>query len=239
MVMSSPVSVTVANIVMVEIEEHALTTFSLLPRFWKCYVDDTCTILPRLLVTEFHDHLNSVNSSIWFTFEEEQDLSLPFLDVLMQRQTDGKILTLVFGKATHNNNYLKFLSHHPLHHKVSVIQTLYDRVRGLSSTSVQRVSEEAQVFKALEQNSYLAQFVGRISLKPTLRSSFIEPSSGHGGQDLIAKVTLPYIHGISETLGRILHKLNVEVHYHPHRTLRQILVRSKDVTPIESYNGVV
>ena len=96
-----------ANMVMEEIEERAPTTFSLPPRFWKHYVDNNCTVLPRSLVTEFHDHLNAINSSIQFTFEEEEDLSLPFLDVLVQRHTDGTILTSVFRKATHTNNYLK------------------------------------------------------------------------------------------------------------------------------------
>ena len=47
--------------------------------------------------------INSVNSSILFTFEE--DLSLPFLDVFVQRQTDETNLASVFQKATHIDNY--------------------------------------------------------------------------------------------------------------------------------------
>ena len=90
----SPVFVIVANMVMEEIEERAraLTPFSPPPCFRKRYVDNICTVLPRLLVTEFHDHLNSINSSIRFTFEEEKEVSLPFLDVFVQRQTDGTML---------------------------------------------------------------------------------------------------------------------------------------------------
>ena len=90
----SPVFVIVANMVMEEIEERAraLTPFSPPPCFRKRYVDDICTVLPRLLVTEFHDHLNSINSSIRFTFEEEKEVSLPFLDVFVQCQTDGTML---------------------------------------------------------------------------------------------------------------------------------------------------
>ena len=39
----SPVSVTVANLVMEDVEERALTTAGIVPRFWKRCVDDTCT----------------------------------------------------------------------------------------------------------------------------------------------------------------------------------------------------
>ena len=43
--MGSPVSVTVANLVMEEVEERALATFQQPPLFWKRYVDDICTAL--------------------------------------------------------------------------------------------------------------------------------------------------------------------------------------------------
>ena len=71
------------------------------------------------------------------------------------------------------------------------------------------------MFKALEQDGYLLQFVRRMSFIPKLRSSLIKPSLGHGDEDPIAKVTIPYFHGISEPLGRSLCKLNVEVRYRP------------------------
>lgn len=50
--MGSPVSVTVANLVMEEIEETALSTYSgTPPRFWKQYVDETCTAVPAESLT--------------------------------------------------------------------------------------------------------------------------------------------------------------------------------------------
>ena len=59
-VMGSPVFVVIANLVMEDVEERALATFHSPPRFWKRYVDDTCTALPRDMVKSFHSHLNSV-----------------------------------------------------------------------------------------------------------------------------------------------------------------------------------
>ena len=62
--MGSPVSVVVANLVMEDVEERALESFPSPPRFWKRYVDDTFTALPKTLITPFLDHLNDIEPSI-------------------------------------------------------------------------------------------------------------------------------------------------------------------------------
>ena len=105
--MGSPVSVVIANLVMEDVEERALATFHSPPRFWKRYVDDTCTALPRDMVKSFHSYLNSIEPYIQFTVEEEsEDRILPFLDVELCRESDGTITTLVYRKTTHINQYL-------------------------------------------------------------------------------------------------------------------------------------
>ena len=68
--MGSPVSVTVANLVMEEVEQMALSKFEPPPCFWKRCVDDTCTALPQNLVSSFHAHLNSINQRIQFMEKE-------------------------------------------------------------------------------------------------------------------------------------------------------------------------
>ena len=77
--MGSPVSVTIANLVMEDAKERALATVETPPRFWKRYVDDTCTALPSHRINEFLDHLNSVEPSIQFTVEVESNGRLPSL----------------------------------------------------------------------------------------------------------------------------------------------------------------
>ena len=77
--MVSPVSVMVANLVMEEIEQKALSSYTSPPHFWKAHVDDTCTTLPKVSVSDFHQHLNRVNKHIQFTVEEKADaISLMF-----------------------------------------------------------------------------------------------------------------------------------------------------------------
>ena len=116
--MGSPVSVTIANLVMEEIEDQALSTCEYVPQFWKRYVDDTITALPQESVTQFHNHLNSINPHIKFMVEIESDNCLPFLDVLLVNESDGSVTTSVYRKPTHTDRYLDFSSHHPLAHKI-------------------------------------------------------------------------------------------------------------------------
>ena len=58
--MGSPVSVTVDNLVMEDIEQRVLTSCTIQPPFWKRYVDDTFTALPQEQIQLFHDNLNSI-----------------------------------------------------------------------------------------------------------------------------------------------------------------------------------
>ena len=56
--MGSPVSVVVAEIVMQNIEEQALATYSETLSLWLCYNDDTITAVHKNKIYEFHEHLN-------------------------------------------------------------------------------------------------------------------------------------------------------------------------------------
>ena len=112
--MESCISPTVDDIFTERIEKATLTTFHTLPKLWLRYVDDTFCVLKKEHMTEFHQHINSFCHHIQFTMEEEQDLSLPFLDVLVI-QHDKTLCTQVYHKPTHTDKYLHFDSHHPQH----------------------------------------------------------------------------------------------------------------------------
>ena len=122
-------------------------------------MDDTCTALPRGLVTSFQEHLNNIDKNVQFTVEEESDGRLPFLDVLMTREEDGTISTSVYRKPTHTDQYLAFKSHHPMAHKRAVVRTLMHRAETLFSSGVSRAQEEKRVQDALEKNGYPTTFV--------------------------------------------------------------------------------
>ena len=145
--MGSPVSMMVADMVMENIEQRALTSFSHPPIFWKRYVDDTCVTLLPSMVESFHQHVNSIEPSIQFTVEMESNGCLPFLDILITRDSDGSLSTTVYRKQTHTDQCLQFASHHPSSHKLSVCCSLFSRALTHLSSLIQRVEEESLIFR--------------------------------------------------------------------------------------------
>jgi len=76
-----------ADLVMEEIEETAITTALHLPKWWFRYVHDSHVCLKKDQVHEFHQHLNSINANMQFTKEPENanGQGVPFLDTSTTR----------------------------------------------------------------------------------------------------------------------------------------------------------
>ena len=220
--MGSPVSVTVANLIMEDVEQRALSSYPSPPPFWKRYVDDTLTALHRDQVQCFH----SIESTIQFTIEMESAGTLPFLDTRITHHSDGSLSTTVFRKSTHTDKYLDFKSHHPLAHKVAVARTLFNRAEKICTDVPDTDKEKEHVAMALQNNGYPRGLVVK-SWTPTSQPPQPEQDSP------TATVTLPYIRHLSETIRRILTPLRIRTCFRPHCTLRQTLVRLKDQTPLQ------
>ena len=190
--MGSPVSVVVAKLVMEDVKERDLATFYSPPHFWKRYVDDTCTALPRNMVESFHSHLNSIEPCIQLTVEEESaDRMLPLLYIQVGRDLNGTVTTSVYRKATHTEQYLSFASHHLVAHKAAVVRTFMGRADTLSSSGVQQAEEEEKVVEALKENGYPSSFIHKHSY-PTRRRQEVDDRRPK------TTLTLPYIKGLSE-----------------------------------------
>ena len=231
--MGSPVSVTVANLVMEDVEQRALNTCASPPAFWKRYVDDTFPVLPRGQIQQFHDHLNSIEPTIKFTIEMEQEGSLPFLDTRVTRNGDGSLTTTVFRKKTHSDRYLDFDSHHPLAHKVAVARTLLTRADRICGSAPDRDVEKRRITEALNSNGYPTALVKK-NWHPTPHST--PPPELDTPK---AVVVIPYVKHLSESIRRILSPLKIRTCFRPHRTLRQALVNLKDRVPFQQKAGVI
>ena len=100
-------------------------------------VDDVFEIIPKGKAKELIEHINNLKvdstGNIKFTYQEEQDKSLPFLDTLVERKPDGSLTTKVYRKKTHTNQYLDFSLHHPTNQKLGVIRSLLDRKESIVS----------------------------------------------------------------------------------------------------------
>ena len=100
--MGSPVSVVVAGIVMQNIEEQALATYTRTTPLWLRYVDDTFNAVHKDGIDDLHEHLNRKNPDIQFTKEIEENGKIPFLDCLITRD-NNKLQTTIYRKPTHTD----------------------------------------------------------------------------------------------------------------------------------------
>ena len=96
--MGSPISATIADLVMAFVEERAISTAAHPPRWWYRYVDDSHVCQPKEHVQEFHAH--SINPHIQFIGEVKSDNGLSFLDTTTVR-ANGRIQIKIYRKPTH------------------------------------------------------------------------------------------------------------------------------------------
>lgn len=127
--MGSPVSPPLANLVMEYIEDNVFSELKkrgITVKKYHRFMDDTFMIANRRHITEIVNEFNAQHPRLQFTFEKEQDGSLPFLDVKVMRQNDGTITTQWSGR------YLSFDSQLPLSSKKNTISLLTRKVFELS-----------------------------------------------------------------------------------------------------------
>ena len=90
--MESPLGPVLADIFMIELEKVVLPELCI--RYWERYVDHTICFAKSGTINYVITKLNSFDSNIQFTFEEEYKGALPFLDVLIQRNGDSNVTTI-------------------------------------------------------------------------------------------------------------------------------------------------
>ena len=92
------------------------------------FVDDTFIIAKSISdINKLLDVFNSVHPNLSFTYEIENDDTLPFLDVNVHRRKDGSVAFSIFRKQTWNGVYTNFHSFVPESYKRGVVRTLYTR----------------------------------------------------------------------------------------------------------------
>ena len=164
--MGSSLSPIVANPFMEDLETKALATSPSTPKIWKRCVDDTFTIIQKADKDAFLDHINSIDANIHFTYEDpKEDGSIPFLDMLIIPDEEGRLNTNVYRKTTHTDQYLHWDSHHAITSKYSVVGTLYHRTRTVCSNPDQLQNEEKYLFKSLNKCKYPNWPLNRVKIK--------------------------------------------------------------------------
>ena len=121
-----------ANAFMCSIEERLLNQDKM-PNFYKCYVDDTFSIMPNVETAEaFLSTLNDSPPSISFTMELATNGKLPFLGVEIVKHM-SRLETKVYKKLTDTGLLLHYQSHVEVRYKQSLLKTMLNCAFKLSS----------------------------------------------------------------------------------------------------------
>jgi hypothetical protein len=117
------------------------------------YVDDLLMIIPKKEVEITLTIVNGYNKNLKFTMELEDDGSLPYLDVELIKQEDGRILAKWYSKPMASNRLLNFKSNHTLKQKLNTALNLMKRVCHL--TTINTARENLPTIRSiLEKNNY-------------------------------------------------------------------------------------
>ena len=94
------------------------------------HVDDIFVIQKAVYSHHFLQHINYIDPHIQFIVETSNtNGSIPFLDTLVSPEPDNSVLTTVYRKPTHTDQYLHWDYRHNLSAKYSVFTTLTHRAR--------------------------------------------------------------------------------------------------------------
>ena len=116
-------------------------------------MDDTYTIFKTEAECDtFLKRLNGLHTALHFTFGKEENNSLPFLDVLVEKSDTG-FLTSVYRKPTFSGLYTRWSSFCPKQRKISLIKTLTHRALMICSKS-KLDSELEKLTKIFLENGY-------------------------------------------------------------------------------------
>ena len=130
--MGSPLGPTLAGTFMVELERSVVPKLSEHMMPWKRFVDDTITCIKTTSIPHVIKVLNTFHSNIQFTYEEERDGKIPFLDVLLIRK-NNTFETTVYRKPTNKGIYLHWNSFAPETWKRGTLRSIINRAYDICS----------------------------------------------------------------------------------------------------------
>ena len=152
--------------------------------------------------------MNKCHPNIKFTMESETNNTLPYLDILITRHSDGKLTTKVYRKPTYTGLYLRWDSFVPKQYKKGLVKCLLNRAWNICS-SVENFDQEVDFIRSiLAKNGYPLNFFD------TITKNFIQSKYTHdvkdpeyGPEKRYIYVNLPFCGDHSQKLGRQLKRL--------------------------------
>ena len=164
--MGSPLGPTLANVFLCHWEvEKCSEKFK--PTYYKRYMDDTFLLFSsKDHIKKFFRYINSRHKNMSFTYEEENDNKLPFLDVLVRRDINvssqlKQFTTNIYRKPTFSGLYTNFHSFIPESYKKGLLLTLLFRTYSICSDWSKIHNEIVNLKNTMLKNNFSSRFTDR------------------------------------------------------------------------------
>ena len=211
--MGSLISLIIADIVMQDLEEEIIKKLDFTVPLYYRYVDDTILFIPKDKINNMVDEFNNYHERFKFTFEIENNNSIPFLNILIIKNNDSTIYTNLYGKNTFSGRFLNYFSNHPIQHKINIIKNLVDSAI-LLSNKIYHFDNLNIIKENLILNNYPTKSTDKYIKKRTMEicnknnTKFNKMNSDLEPKKLIS---IPFFGKISENVKRIISKHNINI----------------------------
>ena len=238
--MGNPLSPFLANLFMSRFEVEAKNQFEYFPRVWFRYVDDIFAVFDTHsdTIDNFISKLNNRFPSIKFTHEIENNDRLPFLDVLVIRNTNNCLEFDIYRKNTTTRRYIPNESHHSVEHKMASLNFLVHRLLSFPLSNERYEIERDYIRNVAECNGYSPSLVDKLIRKRRYRLMISENSTFQVEKDTSKYFSIPFDRELSRGLKGIFKNVNYKLVYSANNKLQQLLGNPKDKTPPLERSGI-
>ena len=170
--MGNPLSPFLSELFMANLEKE-LEEKGLLPEKWWRYVDDIFCIIKKDSLPVVLDVINNAHKNIKFTCERENEGKLPFLDIIVIRQTISPVISQtsssdtpfkfeIYRKPTNTQRIIPNTSNHSFQHKMAAFHHMLHRMDSLPLSPEGREKELSHIFEVARLNGYTERSVKAI-----------------------------------------------------------------------------
>jgi len=240
--MGCPLSPILAEIFLADLElklsNH--TMFRSKIKFWRRYVDDVFSIFEGndTDVADFLNYLNDLHPQVKFTYELENQGSLPFLDIIISN-VDRKLSFEVYRKPTTTSHVIPFHSQHPISHKLSSFNSFFFRLLRLPLSPDAFEKELTTIHRIAFENGYPDGVIRKV-FERCKRKVFLERLTSLTVEKTKCNgyFSVPYIQHLSDRLKHIFSKYDLQLSSSVRGTLRSILSTGSSRADPFSKSGV-
>lgn len=236
--MGSSLSPFLAEIFMSKLEED-MSKSSFFPRRWFRYVDDVFCVIKKTHLRRFLMELNAYHPCIKFTYEEEIEGKISFLDVLVIRNSQNKLEFDVYRKETNTMRFITSDSHHSEDHKMAAFNSMIHRLMTLPLSPERYKKEEDYIYEVARVNGYERQTISKLIRKKSQRTQRRQLTTLSEQREKLTKfVTIPFHPRTNNRIKNACRSNGFNLVNKSARKLGDILGNPKDKLRKEDRSGI-